>query len=198
MTDGVRALEHLNLLLEKHLSVSVISFFSCLYNYFFPRVPIKTPPNQTVASTSIYARLFNIQGIWWLEASIEIQFKQATFCCTHRICLQYAPVFSSAIISWWCCRGSVLRPLGAKRHQRSITNEHNLGGLAASQWWVKHCSLHLIGINIFQTALAANMLNWQKTDQDLALTVVLQSLNTGVKVMHCAFCKVGKVFRSFA
>lgn len=48
MTDGVRALMHLNLLLEEHLSVSVIIFSPRLHNYFFPTVPIKTPPNQAV------------------------------------------------------------------------------------------------------------------------------------------------------
>lgn len=46
VTDGVRALVHLNQLLEKHLSVSVMIFSSRLH--FFPKDPIKAPPNQTV------------------------------------------------------------------------------------------------------------------------------------------------------
>lgn len=61
VTDGVRALVRLNMLLETHVTVSVIIFSLCLINISFPRFQLKL--------------FFSVQVIWQLETSIDIQSK---------------------------------------------------------------------------------------------------------------------------
>ena len=66
----------------------------------------------------------------------------------HGICLQYVLVVSLAIIPWWSGGPLTLYldHLAPKRTTEINANELNLGGLAASQRWVEHCSLHLISL----------------------------------------------------
>lgn len=144
MTDGVRALVHLNLLLEKHLSVSVIVFCPCLHNYFFPTVPIKTPPDQTVLLPYYHMHFFIYTSDMVTRAFNRYSLLSDAF-GAHT---ESVPVFSVAIILWWCGGPLTLYldHLAPKLTTETNANELNLGGLAASQWWVEDCSLHSISL----------------------------------------------------
>lgn len=116
------------MLLERHLSVSVIIFCLCLYNYYFPKVPIKAfffPSTRDMTSWS-----FNR----FSQRELLVRTQILPPICASVFPTNYSLVVSRACTEIiWCPKGT----------NKSINYECNLGGLAMSQWWVELCSLDL-------------------------------------------------------
>lgn len=96
----------------------------------------------------------------------------------HRTCLQCVPVVVPSNYSMVLLRAFVyLDHLAPNLTTETNANELNLGRLAASHWWVKLCSLHLISPKYSLNGFGSEDVKLAQDFQDPVLKRCLQSVD---------------------